>query len=72
LFLAGAARAIAATTRAASLYHLIEAKRLDDCRDQYPLTRRHREGSRLTLRTNHSTISGGRVVVVRSLPDTSC
>jgi phage repressor protein C with HTH and peptisase S24 domain len=36
------------------------------------LTRRLREGSRLTLRTSHTTINGGRVVVVRSFPDTSC
>jgi hypothetical protein len=27
-------------------------------------------GSRLTLRTSHTTINGGRVVVVRSFPDT--
>src|SRR5262249_33237966 len=37
-----------------------------------PFTRGLREGSRLTLRTSHTTINGGRVVVVRSFPDTSC
>jgi phage repressor protein C with HTH and peptisase S24 domain len=36
------------------------------------LTPRLREGSRLTLRTSHTTINGSRVVVVRSFPDTSC
>ena len=36
------------------------------------LTRQLREGSRLTVRTSHTTINGGRVVVVRSFPDTSC
>ena len=29
--------------------------------DRCPLTRRLREGSRLTLRTSHTTINGGRV-----------
>jgi hypothetical protein len=41
-------------------------------RDRCPLTRRLREGSSLTLRTRHTTINCGILVLVRSFLDTSC
>ena len=39
--------------------------------DRCPLTRRLREGSRLTLRASHTTITRAVWVVARSFPDTA-